>query len=208
MPNSADKQVLAAARASVKNPLDFDEFLAKLSPKDRANAEKRVGVLDAEPDQRRVPPWQRLACALMTLAPTAKFVGKQTVQFYIPDGKYRMQVFALEDIQDGIMTVYCPNILDEVIKAGVLRPLEQGETHMYLIQPSGEPLRIEPLDKTAINPGAHFKDLLGWNRKALRITLPAFATPAQVETTELLCAVAAQHFVRTEPSAAVPAKRW
>src|SRR5579863_9909287 len=102
MVNSPAAALLESAAKLLANRLDFDAFLAKLSPKDRVNAERRVGVLEAEPDSSRVRLWRRLACALMTLAPhAAKLVGRQTIQFYVADGKYRMQVFALEDLQDG-----------------------------------------------------------------------------------------------------------
>lgn len=204
MPNTAVMKQLTTARESLKKPYSFDDFLAKLSPKDRANAEKRVSVLEAEPDRTRAPLWRRLACSLMTLAPNAKFVGKQTVQFYIPDGKYRMQVFALEDLQDGKMTVYCPNVLEDAGKAHLLRPAPAVEPHMHVIESSGEALQIEPLDKTSINPGPHFKDMVGWNRKAQRITLPPTPSPSQIEAVELMCALAAQHFARTALPAVAP----
>jgi hypothetical protein len=72
---------------------------------------------------------------------------------------------------------------------------------MYRVPASGELLRVEPLDGSSENPGAHFKDLTGWNRKALRITLPPSASPEQVEATELLCAIAAGRFARPAPPA-------
>ena len=151
----------------------------------------------AEPDPGRAPLWRRLACALMTLAPHAvKFVGKQTVQYYVADGKYRKQVFAMEDLQDGNLTVYCPDVLDEVIKAGVIAPAPHAEPHLYEIKSAKAPLRVELLDKNAMNPGAHFKDMLGWNRKALRITVPrtrrAFIYPAR-------------HFASDSPDPSLPA---
>jgi hypothetical protein len=185
--------------------MDFADFLARLPAKDRVNAEKRVAVLETGPDPRRAALWRRLVCVLMTLAGhAAKFVGKQTIQFYVADGlRYRMQVFALEDLQDGYMTVYCPDALAEAVKAGVLAPADAA-SHMYLILSSDEPLRVESLDGNSLDPGAHFKDLTGWNRKALRITLPPSASPAQLEATELLCAIAAGHFVRPAPGTVPP----
>ena len=175
----------------------FDEFLKKLVARDRANAEKRVAVLEAEGSPERARLWRRLACSLMTLAPhAAKLVGKQTVQFYVADGKYRMQVFALEDLQDGNFTVYCPDVLGEAVDAGVLARPARGEANVYEVAGSDQTLRVEQLDKDSINPKAHYKDLTGWNRKALQITLPPSPSAAQVETTEMVCAMAAQHFVR------------
>lgn len=207
MPNTAVRPSLSAARELLTRPISFREFLAKLTPKDRVNAERRVTALEAEPDPHRAPLWQRLACSLMTLAPhAAKFVGKQTVQFYVADGKYRMQVFALEDLQDGVMTIYCPDVLEESAKFGLVTPSAQPEPGMHVIEASQEPLRIERLDKNSNNAAAHFKDMVGWNRKALRITIPPSPSKAQVETAELLCAIAARHFPRPDPASAAPAK--
>lgn len=191
---------LAAARASLTGRLSFAEFLAKLSPKDRTSAERRVSVLEAEPDPGRAPMWRRLVCALMTLSPhAAKFVGRQTVQFYVADGKYRKQVFAMEDLQDGHFTLYCPDVLDAALKAGLLAASPDTGEHAYLTHP-GHPLRVELLDGASVNPGAHFKDMTGWNRRALRVTLPPSASAAQVEAAEVLCAIAAQHFVKVAPT--------
>lgn len=206
MPDPEVEQVLSAARQSLARRVEFGDFLARLSAKDRANAEKRVAVLEAEPDPGRGTLWRRLVCALATLAPhAAKLVGRQTVQFYVADGKYRMQVFALEDLQDGNFTVYCPDVLAESARAGLLAQRPQGDTLLYLLRGSGDPLHIESLDGDSLNPAAHVKDLTGWNKKALRITLPPSASPPQVEATEMLCAIAARHFVRAAPTAGGPA---
>ena len=198
MPSSQSKPTLDVARAALSHPLSFADFLAKLPPKDRATAERRVTALEAAPDHAPAHLWRRLACSLMTLAPfAAKLIGKQTLQVYVADGKFRMQVFALEDLQDGIFTVYCPDALEEAMQAGLLSKPQFAEPDHYVIEPSKEKLLIKQLDNKSLNPGPHFKDLTGWNRKALRITLPPSPSPAQVEAAELLCALAAQHFVRT-----------
>ena len=209
MSNAADQPVLAAARESLARPLSFSEFLAKLGAKDRASAERRVTVLDADADATRAALWQRLACSLMTLAPhAAKLTGKQTLQIYVADGRYRMQVFALEDFQDGIFTVYCPDVLDEAVKSGLLAPSSapNSEPHDYVIGSSGAPLRVERLDGKTLHPAPHIKDWTGWNRKALRITVPPAPSPEQVEAAELLCAIAAQRFVRVAPAGPAVAK--
>jgi hypothetical protein len=205
MPEVPAEDLLATARASLAVRLSFAEFLAKLPPKDRASAERRVSVLEAEPDPARAPLWRRLVCTLMTLSPhAAKFVGRQTVQFYVADGKYRKQVFAMEDLQDGHFTLYCPDVLGEAVGAGLLAAAPGSADHNYLVLPSVDPLRVEQLDGASVNPGAHFKDMTGWNRKALRVTLPPSASSVQVEAAELLCALAAQHFVKSAPAASPP----
>lgn len=209
MPDPDAKHVLSAARESLSRPLDFTEFLAKLAPKDRASAEKRIAALEAGPDPERAHLWRRLACALMTLAPhAAKLVGQQTVQFYVADGKYRMQVFALEDLQDGHVTVYCPDVLEPAQQAGLLRQsarlpgqAEDADVRVYAVGAAKEPLRVELLDRNSLNPGVHFKDMVGWNRKAMRVTLPAGASAAQAEVVELMCAIAARRFAPAAPAA-------
>jgi len=205
MPNAVSKKTLDAARAALAHPMSFADFLARLSPKDRTNVERRIGVLEAEPTPHRVELWKRLTCALTTLAPhAAKFVGKQAVQFYIADGRYRMQAFALEDLQDGNTTVYCPDVLAEAIAVGLLAEGPEGNGPLYTILPAREPLHIEPLTGASLNPAAHYKDMVGWNRKAIQITLPPSASEVQTGATELLCAIAAQHFAKAAP---VPAKQ-
>ena len=82
------------------------------------------------------------------------------------------------------------------MKAGLLAASPGTGAHAYVIPPAGDPLRVESLDGDSLNPGAHFKDMTGWNRKALRVTLPPSASSAQVEAAEVLCALAAQHFVK------------
>jgi hypothetical protein len=201
MPYLQSTRTLDTARASLSQPLTFPAFLAKLSPKDRTSAARRISVLEALPDKDRAHLWRRLACSLMTLAPfAAKLVGKQTLQVYVADGKYRMQVFALEDLQDGHFTLYCPDVLEEAAQLGLLAPdpfSQLSQPDLYLIEPSKEQLLINRLDSRSVNPAPHVKDLTGWNRKAIRITLPPSPSPAQIEAAELLCALAAQHFVHS-----------
>ena len=197
MPYLPAAETLDAARASLTHRLSFAEFLAKLPARDRTNAQRRVEVLESAPDPSRAHLWRRLACSLMTLAPfAAKLVGQQTLQVYVADGKYRMQVFALEDLQDGNFTVYCPDVLDEAAQAGLLA-LDPLAPDQYLIQPCKGKLLIQRLDGKSLNPAPHYKDLTGWNRTALRVTLPPSPSPTQVEAVELLCALAARHFART-----------
>ena len=64
-----------------------------------------------------------MAFALGTLAPLAiQMVGEGAMQFFVADGKYRMQAFALEDVRDGAVHVYIPDTLAEAQKMGVIMP--------------------------------------------------------------------------------------
>ena len=195
MPTATKLSPLDAARNALKRPISFDDFLAKLSAKDRTNAERHATALADNP--RHLELWRRLACSLMTLAPHAiKFNGQQSIQFYISDGKYRMQVFALEDLRDGKITIYCGNSLAEATDAGLLQKRKAGDPeNAYKIRGTDDTLTLEALDGQTPNPASFYKDMLGWNRKAIRITLAADATNVQAEAAENLCAMSARKWL-------------
>lgn len=200
MSDSSATPALSDLRESLTPRLEFDDFLARLNGRERAAAEKRVAAQDAHPRPQLDRQWRRLACTLMRLAGhSARIVGRQSVQFYIADGRYRMQVFALEDLDDGNLTVYCPDVLEEALAARLLGLSHAAEPPFYGAG-GDELLRVEPFNATVINPAAHFKDMVGWNRKAIRITLPESASTAQLDATEILCAMAARHFSRPAPA--------
>jgi hypothetical protein len=90
-----------------------------------------------------------------------------------------MQVFALEDTNDGQVVLYVPDVLDEARKLKVVG--------------AESPVPIEQLTAANTpNPSPHYKNMLGWNRKALKISLPVSATSEQIETAEHLAALAAR----------------
>src|SRR5688500_12035509 len=100
---------------------DMDTLLAGLSAKDRSNIEKHLAACDAEPSPAHGKLWRKVAVALRKLAPLpVQTAGQHAVQFFIPDGKYRMQVFALEDGNNGQLMVYLPDVLAEAQKSGLL----------------------------------------------------------------------------------------
>jgi hypothetical protein len=195
------KSVLDQARAALEKPVSLDEFLAKLSARDRTNVDRHLAAIEAEPEPKHLALWKRVAKTLATLAPHAvTTTGQQAISFFIADGKYRMQVFALEDNRDGKLLIYTVDALDEAIKAQVLKPAPKGAADPTAHPISnGQVLTVEALtNENTPNPSAFYKHMLGWNRKALRITLPHDATAHQVEATEQLCAIAA---IRWAPKA-------
>ena len=196
------KSVLDQARAALEKPVSLDEFLAKLSARDRTNVDRHLAAIEAAPEPKHLALWKRVAKTLATLAPHAvSTTGQQAISFFIADGKYRMQVFALEDNRDGKLLIYTVDALDEAIKAQVLKPPPKGAADPTALPISnGQVLNVEALtNENTPNPSAFYKHMLGWNRKALRITLPHDATSQQIEATEQLCAIAA---VRWAPKAA------
>src|SRR4051794_23420722 len=86
---------------------DYDAFLLRLGPRDKAAVERHVAVCEGEPTGDHANLWRRLACLMATLATKAvTTAGQRAVQFFAPDGKYRRQIFAMEDLRDGNVAVY------------------------------------------------------------------------------------------------------
>ena len=184
-------------RSALSSPVDLDALLAKAGQRDRTNVEKHLAALDAGPDAGHASLWRRLARSLATLAPLAiTTIGQQAVQFFIADGKYRMQVFALEDQHDGKLQVYLPDVLGEAIKMKVIAKDDHSgpeEERYTILAAKSQTLHIEQLDAAnTANPAPHYKNMLGWNRKALRVTIPITAAPAQIEAIEDMAVIAAK----------------
>ncbi len=190
---------LLSAREALSSPADFDAFLAKLGAKDRLNVERHLAACETETDSHHADIWKRMARALFTLSPHAvQTAGQQAVQFFVADGKYRMQVFAMEDLRDGKIQIYTPDALEQALSAGLFTPPTDEESNAFsLKRESHSTLIVEQLDAVNTpNPAAYYKHMLGWNRKALRITLLVNANDAQLAAAEDLCALAAAKWTK------------
>ena len=203
------RSLLATATAVLAQPIDYDTLLSKLGAKDRLNVERHVAASELEPGPAHVAVWKRTACALTTLSPhVIQTTGQQAVQFYIADGKYRMQVFAMEDQRNGKLLVYLPDVLADAVKAGVISMPPKGSVPIGDTLIQSYPIKAEPREALTIesltatntpNAPNFFKHMLGWNRKALRITLLSTSTAAQMTASEALCALAAAQWAKGEP---------
>jgi hypothetical protein len=179
-----------------KTRLDaFEAFLATMGEKDRRNVKKHIGLCEAEPAADHADLWKRLAMSLANLGGKwVKTTGMRAIQFFVADGTYRIQTFALEDLRDGVLSIYLLDALDAAVGAGILvGPIDTG-AEALLFQVGGLPgmnLRVEVLSASrTVDAPDYYKHLLGWNRKALRVSLPINAGRAQVEACEALCALA------------------
>lgn len=181
----------------LSSPMDYDTLLSKLGAKERHSFEMQIANCQNKCGAKQAERWRRLACVLMTLAPErAKVTGAHTVQFFIPDGKYRKQVFALHALEHGAVTVYSPNVLEDAVRAGLIARNKQADRNTtYCLAGSKEPLMIDAFDGSTPNPDFFYKDMTGWNRKAIGITLPPDVSDAQVSAVEHLCALAAMEWV-------------
>jgi hypothetical protein len=178
---------------------EFQDFLAGVSARDRANLEKHAAALDVETSPGHVKSWRKLVTVLRRLAPlSANTIGPQVIQYFVADGKYRMQVFALEDKKDGQILIYLPDVLAAALKAGVLAKPLPGRVGEYPIKAAkGEVLLVDALDSTNTpDPQPAIKHMLGWNRKALRLTLPSIANAPQLAAAEAVCELAAKGWTK------------
>lgn len=196
--SKSGSSTLSTARQALAKPASFDVIVARLGTKDRQNVDRHLAAATAEPDVHHAKLWKRVFSAMATLAPHAmQTAGQQAVQFFIADGKYRKQVLALEDPRDGRLLIYTEETIKEAVKTSLLTAPRAGtDPTLYGIKgEAGQSLMIELLDAANTpNPSPFYKHMLGWNRKALRITLPTSATPAQVTAAENMCALAAQNW--------------
>lgn len=191
--SSAATSSPAKLRSSLANVADFKKVLATLAAKNQQSIQRHLDLIDAEEDGRHGKVWRRLVSVMATLAPAQMKTVQQAIQFYIPDGAYRKQVFALHDPRNGMLVACCENILPQALKAGVLTAQrDSAETGRYRIGRFAQEVHVEALDRASQNLPEYCKDMTGWNRKALRITFAAAATPEQLATIEKLCALTAQ----------------
>ena len=174
--------------------MDFDAFLAKLTPKDRLNIERHLAAIEEQSTKAHAKLWKKLATQMMTMAShSAKANGQQSMQFYIQDGKYRMQIFALEDLRDGTVHVYATDAADEALKEGFIKkPKPADEADQYGLAGTTDLLILERLDGKVSNPAPFYKDMLGWNRRAIHIALPAMASDVQIAAVEKLLLLGAK----------------
>jgi hypothetical protein len=174
--------------------MELDQFVARAAARDRYNIEKHLLALDNDPLKGRADLWRRLLTKLSLLVPLPfQSAGPNVVLFFRPDGKYRMQVFALEDAGNGLVYIYLTDVLQAAVDAKILRV--EGDRHTIVAPPGGD-LPVHAIDtQNTPDPAAYVKHMIGWNRKAVRIALDgAEATGIRVDTAEALCSLAASQW--------------
>jgi hypothetical protein len=173
----------------------IDDLLARAGARDRANIEKHLTACDAETDKEHGKLWRRLVSSLWGMAPMpVTMVGSQAMQFFIADGKFRMQVFALEDRSDGVISLYLPDVMHIAIKDKTV--IKAGEEYVFGSGSKKIAIPVQQMDAAnTFDPPAHMKNLIGWNRKAIKLTLDATKSDGpQIAAAEALCAIAAKNW--------------
>lgn len=200
---SAQSATTSSAAIVVPKAIDLDTFLAKLSAKDKKTFERQVNTREQSAYPGLADRWKRLSCLLSTLAPSfLKLSGTDAMQFFIADGKYRKQVYALHATPEGTIGVYSQDVLQDAIKAKLIAPNPDAETeNSFRLPDAGQTITIELLDGKSMNQPPFYKDMTGWNRKAMCVVVPALANDAHMTAAEKIATLAATKFVVTLPPA-------
>ena len=185
----APGDLIKRAKQLIPTELDLDGVLMKMGARENTAVARRLATCELT-HPGRAQAWRRLAALMLHLAPSRPKTVQRAIQFYIPDGKYQMQVFALDDAADGTLAVCCEDVLSEAIKAHVISP-QAGAPGRYVAYGKPHAILVEQLDGKTENPPPYANSMTGWNRKALRIILPSDAAEPQVTAAELICAITA-----------------
>jgi hypothetical protein len=170
----------------------IEPVLDRAGIKERTKIERHLAVCDAESGGTHGRLWRRVAAILGELAPLSiQSAGNNTWRFFVADGKYRMQVFALEDPCDGMLRIYLPDVLSQAVKAKILAKTATAET--FSVAGTGTRLKIELLGAAeAADAPLHYKHMLGWNRKAMRLSVSTAQTDEKIDgAVQALAALAA-----------------
>jgi hypothetical protein len=170
----------------------FEQLLVRAGVKGRASLEKHLALCDAEPSPIHAELWKRLLVKMGTLAPMpVQMSGAQAVMFFVADGKYRLQIFALEDLRDGKIAVYLTDVLSEAVAAKLLK---KSGSHYIAPHDKANHLAVELINSTNTpDPAPYFKHMIGWNRKAIKLAIDATNPDnAVAELIESLCELAAK----------------
>ena len=185
-------QSQAPAARPWKEPVerDYAIFLDQLSPKDRARVAKHEETSEASGRKVYGDLWKRLAGALAGLAPHAtQFLGNDAVTFYIPDGKYKQQVFGLVQTKDSV-TVFLPDVIEAAIHRKIL--IRIGTESRYRIAGARDQMVQLDLITADTRDVPTCKSMLGWGRRALSAQLSEQGDEAKARVVEQLCQLAAE----------------
>jgi len=177
----------------------FDTFLTRLSPKTRAAVDKHVDGCEADAARGYGHVWKRFAEFFARLAPHAAEVSGASLRFFILDGKYRRQVFVLEDAKLGVLQIYMPDILAAAQERGLLGAPD-GQSYP-VVRGSGLRLEIEQFCADTKDVPDCCKPMLGWGRHAIRTTVSSLADEKPIRAIERLCELAAEVWVNAAPAA-------
>jgi hypothetical protein len=178
----------------------WDNFLSRLSRKSLASVEAHLEACEGNADIGYGRQWKRIAAMLGKLAGHAiEASGQHVLRFYIADGKYRQQVFTLEDGRKGAIHLFLPDVLEQAVARQLLNPPAEGE-RAYTVP--GLPtvlIEIDRVTSESKDVPEFVKPMLGWGRRALKITLAAVGEDDRLQAVGRLCDLAAEGWPKTPP---------
>ncbi|MFI5380495.1 MAG: hypothetical protein ACHRHE_14455 [Tepidisphaerales bacterium] len=180
---------------------DFESLLTRLNPKARVAVDKHLELShDAALGHGKY--WKRLAGLLGRLAPHVVEVKGTALKFHIADGKYRQQVFALEDSRQGTIRVYMGDVVKAALARGILGASDNRS--FPVMGDAGTRVELQEVSSGENKPGQEFfRPMLGWGRRAVFTDVSVHAEEKQVRVVEVLCELTAEAW----SAAAVEAKR-
>jgi hypothetical protein len=185
--DDSTRDLIKQAQLRLQHPLDAEDALQKLGGTGTTPLAKRLAIA-TQTHPHRAKAFCELGAHLLTMAPGRPRSLQRAVMLYVPDGAYQMQVFAIDDAIDNTLVVCCEDVLSIAVANKLVAP--EDDAH-YRICGTRLTLSIEQFDGRSANPPAYINAMTGWNRKAIRITLPPDLTPQHVATTLMLCALSA-----------------
>jgi hypothetical protein len=196
------KQTSKALPPRASDPVeDFKQLLTRLNPKAKAAVDKHLELCAADAATGQGRHWKRLAGLMGRLAPHVVEVTGSALKFHIADGKYRQQVFALEDSRKGIIRVFLGDVVTSAQGRGLL-----GSSDSRSFPVPGEGglrLELEWLNAESKEVPDFCRPMLGWGRRAIHTPLSSVAEEKQVRAIERLCELAAEAWA-PRPEASEP----
>ena len=169
---------------------EFDRLQSRLTPKAKAAVAKHLDIVSGDATLGFGECWKRVVGMLGRLAPDLVEAAGTSLKFSIVDGKYRRQVFAVDDQRKGLVQIYLPDVLAAAQTAGLIGLTESGTVAVKGDIKTRIPLDVITADTKDIPDCC--KPMLGWGRKALRIEIGAAGDDKQIKMIEKLCALAAE----------------
>lgn len=187
MANRAEASTPSPWKSAVDG--QYETFLEQLSVKGRATVQKHDELSEADAAQTQGELWRRFAGGLGKLAGHATEVtGQHSVKFHIADGKYKQQVFALEDMRNGTIVVCLPDVLKLAMDQQILSP--GNAPGSFKVPGDNGQLPLITMDAETRDLGIS-KAMVGWGRRALRVELSTQNSEKQLRAVEKMCALAA-----------------
>jgi hypothetical protein len=97
--------------------------------------------------------------------------------------------------------VYLPDILDAAIAEKLIRATAGSGAYTVEGQPNAR-IQLDLIDANTNDIPPFCKPMLGWGRRALRTTVTAVATDAEIKLVERLCELAAEAWENQTPAVA------